>query len=124
MKPAGSTWSRPAVIVLTAVLIVLLGAIARVLTGIDAAYTDLLYLVLIPTAYWYRRHAVYPGILVAVLHIVATYIVTGHVGAETLVRAGMLIVIPYVLGYFFEVVGRRTEEKHFHAGESAPTCPV
>ncbi len=120
MRFAGPAWSRPAIIVLTAVLIVLLGAAARILTGIDLPYTDLLYIVLIPAAYWYRRSAVYPGIVAAVLHIAATYIVAGQVTVNTFVRAGMLIVVPYVLGYFFDVVGRRAGNKHFRAGDSDP----
>ncbi len=117
MRSTGSVWSRPAIILLTAVLIILLGAAARVLYGIDVAYTDLLYLVLVPAAYWYRRHAAYPGMVVAGLHIITVYIITGHVGINTLTRAVMLIIIPYLLGYFFEVAGRKIE-----GGHSAPAC--
>jgi HEAT repeat protein len=117
MRSTGSVWSRPAIIILTAMLIIFLGTAAQVLSGIDVAYTDLLYLVLVPAAYWYRRHAAYPGMVVAALHIVAVYIITGHVGINTIVRAALLIIVPYLLGYFFEVVGRKTSGEH-----SAPAC--
>ena len=124
MRLTEPVWSRPAIIVLTAGLIVLLGVAARVLAGVDLAYADLLYLVLIPAAYWYRRRAVYAGMLVAALHIAAEYGITGYVGTDTLVRAGMFVVVPYVLGYFFEVTDRRAGSRHFRVGEPGPGAPA
>lgn len=116
-RPTGSAWNRVAIIILTAALIILLGAATRIISNIDIAYTDLLYLVLVPAAYWYKRHAAYPGMVIAAMHIVAVYIITGHVGIDTLTRAAMLVIIPYILGYFFEVVDLRNRDRSF-----ATTC--
>ncbi|NLB00605.1 MAG: HEAT repeat domain-containing protein [Methanomicrobiales archaeon] len=123
MRLTKTAWSRLAVLILTAGLIAFLEITTHLFSNADIAYGDLFYLVLIPATYWYRKHAIYPGILIAGLHIAVDYITTGYVGANTLFRAGVIIVASYLLGHFFEIAGRHTGGLHFRIGDAgAPAC--
>jgi len=123
MRLTETAWGRLAIIVLATGIIVILETATHLLSGNGLEYADLFYLVLIPAAFWYRRQAVYLGILIASLHIALDYII-GDAGASTLVRAGLLVVVSYVLGYLFDLAAqRRADGLHFRIGEpGTPAC--
>lgn len=119
MTPEGSReWlervARPAVIVLVTVLAVSLDLAFGTVT-----YTHFFYLVLILTAFWYRRRAVTVGVLLAAVHVTIEYLFRGPPDASTLVSAGTFIIAAWLLGYLFEVASRRTGGLHFRIGEPA-----
>ncbi|MFA7562444.1 MAG: HEAT repeat domain-containing protein [Methanoculleus sp.] len=123
MRLTKTAWSRLAVLILTAGLIAFLEITTHLFSNADIAYGNLFYLVLIPATFWYRKHAIYPGILIAGLHIAVDYITTGHVGTDTLIRAGVIIVASYLLGHLFERASRHTDGLHFRIGDAgAPAC--
>ena len=118
MSPAGppksaEAWGRPAVIVLGTALVVLLD-----LASGTVAYTPLFYLVLIIAAFWYRRRAVIVGILLALAHVAVGSILYGTPDAAILVNAAAFVVAAYLLGYLFEIAGRRAGGLHFHIDEA------
>ncbi len=106
--------ARPAVIVLVTALAVLLDLAFGTVT-----YTHFFYLVLILTAFWYRRRAVIVGALLAAVHATIEYLFYGPPDASILVSAGTFIIAAWLLGYLFEVASRRTVGLHFHIGEPA-----
>lgn len=123
MRLTKTARNRLAVLILTAGLIAFLEITTRLFSNANIEYGDLFYLVLIPASFWYRKHAIYPGILIAGLHIVVDYITTGYVGTDTLVRAGIIVVASYLLGRLFEIAGRRSGGLHFRIGDAgAPAC--
>ena len=117
MSPAGPSksaeaWGRPAIIVLATALVVLLD-----LAFGTVAYNPLFYLVLIIAAFWYRRRAVIVGILLALAHVAVGSILYGTPDAAILVNAAAFVVAAYLLGYLFEIAGRRAGGLHFHIGD-------
>lgn len=124
MRLTEPVWGRLAVIALITALSVFLGLAVHALFDTDIAYTHFFYLVLIPTAFWYQKRALYVGLLLAALHVVVEYVISGSVGTDTLVRAGMFIVVSYLLGYLFELSGRRANGLHLHIGEPGPGAPA
>ena len=118
MSPAGPSksaeaWGRPAVIVLVTALAVLLD-----LAFGTVAYTHLFYLVLIIAAFWYRRRAIVVGILLATAQVTVGSILYGTPDAGILVNAAAFVVAAYLLGYLFEIAGRRAGGLHFHIDEA------
>ncbi|MCE5338949.1 MAG: HEAT repeat domain-containing protein [Methanomicrobiaceae archaeon] len=124
MRLTEPVWGRLAVVGLITALSVFLGLAVHALFDTDIAYTHFFYLVLILAAFWYQKRAVYAGILLAALHVVVEYGISGYVGTDTLVRAGMFIVVSYLLGYLFELSGRRANGLHLHIGEPGPGAPA
>ncbi len=120
MSPAGlpeiRAWGRPAIIVLIVVLSILLDLVF----GAGITYTHFFYLALVFAAFWYRRRAVYVGLVLAALQIVVDCAVSGIFGPGTLVRAGIFVAVAYLLGYLFELAGRRADGLHFRVGEPGP----
>ncbi|NLA39184.1 MAG: HEAT repeat domain-containing protein [Methanomicrobiales archaeon] len=106
MRFAEPVWSGLAIITLV------VGFSALFLTT-GTTYTDAFYLALILTAFWYRRHAVYAGILLAALHVGLDY----PPGPGALVRAAFFIAIAYLLGYLFDAVEERPGARHLRISE-------
>ncbi|WP_292365513.1 MULTISPECIES: HEAT repeat domain-containing protein [unclassified Methanoculleus] len=123
MNPAGLPgdsweWGRLAIIALATALSVLLDLIFNTVT-----YTHFFYLVLILAAFWYRRRAVAVGVLLAAVHIAVEYLLYGPPGPAILVSAGIFVAAAYLLGYLFELAGRRAGDLHFRiGGGGAPAC--
>ncbi|WP_214084338.1 HEAT repeat domain-containing protein [Methanoculleus sp.] len=123
MNPAGlpgdsREWGRLAIIALATLLAVLLDLLFNTVT-----YTHFFYLVLILAAFWYRRSAVAVGVLLAGVHIAVEYLLYGPPGPGIFVSAGVFVAAAYLLGYLFELAGRRGGGLHFRTGESgAPAC--
>lgn len=109
--------ARPAIIVLVAALAVLFD-----LAFGTVAYTHFFYLVLILAAFWYRRRAVAVGLLLAAVHVTTEYLFHGPPGPSILVSAATFIIAAWLLGYLFEVVGRRKGELHFRIDEPKPAA--
>nr|WP_303716348.1 HEAT repeat domain-containing protein [Methanoculleus marisnigri] len=123
MNPAGlpdsGEWGRLAIIAFVTAISVFLG----LFFGAGGAYTCLFYPVLVLAAFWYRRRAVYLGLLLAALHILIEYLSLRPLAPDALARAAVFVVGVYLLGYLFDLAGRRAEGLHFRVGEpGAPAC--
>jgi PAS domain S-box-containing protein len=70
--------------------------------GTDVVYTHLYYIPVILVGLWYYRKAVYLAVFLGVAHIFIAFINAGHIVPDTFIRAGIFLVVAFVVGYLSE----------------------
>jgi signal transduction histidine kinase len=66
--------------------------------GISIAYTHFFYLIIVIAGLWYGRRAIWIALFFGGLHVTVTYILTGEISPDALVRALMLCIVAFVVG--------------------------
>jgi len=70
--------------------------------GITIVYTQFFYLIIVLAGLWYGRRAVWAALLFGGLHVLVTYIMTGQVSPDALVRAVVMLIVAYAVGTIVE----------------------
>ena len=87
-------------------LLILAGLICEIgihyLLGITIVYTHFYYLIIVVAGLWYARKAIWVALFFGALHIVVSYLLTGAVSADALVRAIMMLIVAFVIGTIVE----------------------
>ena len=88
------------------VLLLLAGLASEIgvhfLLGITIVYTHFYYLIIVVAGLWYGRKAIWVALFFGTLHIVVSYILTGGIPTDALVRAVMMIIVAFVIGTIVE----------------------
>lgn len=79
-------------------LAVLLEFVVHYLLKISYVYTHLFYLVILLSAIWYKRNAVYLAFFFGILHIIVYYCNVGSISFEPIFRAIMLCIVAFIAG--------------------------
>jgi hypothetical protein len=66
--------------------------------GITIVYTQFFYLIIVIAGLWYGRKAVWVALLFGSLHVTVTYILTGLLSPDALMRAIVILIVAFVLG--------------------------
>ena len=69
---------------------------------ITIVYTHFYYLIIVVAGLWYGRKAIWVALFFGALHIVVSYILTGGIPPDALVRAVMMIIVAFVIGTIVE----------------------
>jgi K+-sensing histidine kinase KdpD len=70
--------------------------------GITIVYTQFFYLIIVIAGLWYGRKAVFVALLFGSLHVTVTYMLTGLLSPDALVRAIVMFIVAYVVGTIVE----------------------
>jgi signal transduction histidine kinase len=70
--------------------------------GIATVYTHFYYLIIAIAGLWYGRKAILIAFLFGTLHITGSYFTTGMISPDSLLRAGMFIIMAFVVGSIAE----------------------
>jgi hypothetical protein len=105
---AGSTWwqsfYRPHPVVF--LIIILAGLdleyVIHYSCGITIVYTQLYYLIIVIAGLWYGRKAVWIALFFGGLHVIVSYILTGLLSPDALMRALILLMVAFVTGSLVE----------------------
>ncbi len=69
---------------------------------IAVVYTHFYYLIIVVAGLWYGRKAILIAIVFGILHITDTYLTIGIITTDALIRAGMFVIIAFVVGLISE----------------------
>lgn len=92
--------------------------------SLQILYTNLFYIPIILAAIWYRKKVIPLAIFLGTFHIYLTYSILGNLIIGTIERAGVLILLAYVIALISEgkardeIKMRRSEEKYRSLVES------
>src|SRR5512136_1000589 len=70
--------------------------------GITIVYTQFFYLIIVIAGLWYGKKAVWVALLFGSLHITVTYMLTGLLSPDVLMRAIVMLVVAFVVGTIVE----------------------
>ena len=70
--------------------------------GITIVYTQFYYLIIVIAGLWYGRRAVWVALFFGSLHVMVTYILTGALSPDALMRCLMLLIVAFVIGSIVE----------------------
>ena len=70
--------------------------------GITIVYTQFFYLIIVIAGLWYGRKAVWVALLFGSLHVTVTYLLTGLLSPDALMRAIAMLIVAYVVGTIVE----------------------
>jgi K+-sensing histidine kinase KdpD len=70
--------------------------------GITIVYTQFFYLIIVIAGLWYGKRAVWVALLFGSLHITVTYMLTGLLSPDALVRAIAMLIVGFVVGTIVE----------------------
>jgi signal transduction histidine kinase len=70
--------------------------------GITIVYTQFFYLIIVITGLWYGRKAIWIALLFGSLHVLVTYMLTGALSPDALIRGIMMLVVAFVIGTIME----------------------
>ena len=105
---AGDSWwqsfNRPHPVVF--ILLVLAGLdleyVIHYHMGITVVYTQFYYLIIVIAGLWYGRKAVWVALLFGSLHVTVTYLLTGQLSPDALMRGCMMLIVALVVGSIVE----------------------
>jgi L-lactate permease len=66
--------------------------------GITIVYTQFFYLIIVIAGLWYGKKAVWVALLFGSLHITVTYLLTGLLSPDALMRAIVMVIVASVIG--------------------------
>jgi signal transduction histidine kinase len=69
---------------------------------IDIVYTHFYYLIIVVAGLWYGRRAVLIALFFGALHITVTYLTTGIISPDALIRTCMFVIVAFVVGIISE----------------------
>jgi hypothetical protein len=105
---AGGSWWRsfdkphPVVFILLILAGLDLEYVIHYRLGITIVYTQFYYLIIVITGLWYGRKAVWVALFFGSLHVTVTYILTGLLSPDALMRGLMLLIVAFVIGSIVE----------------------
>ncbi|WP_321505071.1 HAMP domain-containing sensor histidine kinase [uncultured Methanoregula sp.] len=70
--------------------------------GITIVYTHFYYLIIVIAGLWFGRKAIWVALFFGGLHIVVSYILTGAIPPDAVVRAIMMFIVAFVIGTIVE----------------------
>jgi K+-sensing histidine kinase KdpD len=70
--------------------------------GITIVYTQFFYLIIVIAGLWYGRNAIWAALLFGSLHVTVTYILTGLLSPDALMRAIVMLIVAFVVGTIVE----------------------
>lgn len=70
--------------------------------GITIVCMPFFYLIIVIAGLWYGRRAVWVALLFGSLHITVTYMLTGRLSPDTLMRASVMLIVAFVVGAIVE----------------------
>jgi signal transduction histidine kinase len=102
-EKGGSYWKwlttpRPYAFALLVLAGVLLEFVVHFWFGIAIVYTHFYYLIIVLAGLWYGRRAILIALFFGALHVADTYLVTGMISPDALIRAGMFVIIALIVG--------------------------
>ncbi len=71
---------------------------------VDIVYTHLFYIPIIISGLWYEKKALFPAIVLGIVHIAADYLVKDYFNAATILRSIMFCVIALTVGTLREKI--------------------
>lgn len=78
--------------------------------GITIVYTQFFYLIIVIAGLWYGRKAVWAALLFGSLHVTVTYLLTGLLSPDALMRAIVMLVVAFVVGTIVEQMRRYDDQ--------------
>lgn len=86
--------------------LILLGLILEFVVNfqlhIDTVYTHFYYLIIVVAGLWYGRKAILIALFFGVLHIIGSYLTTGILSPDPVIRALMFLIVAFVVGFIVE----------------------
>jgi signal transduction histidine kinase len=70
--------------------------------GIATVYTHFYYLIIVIAGLWYGRKAILIALLFGTLHITGSYLATGTITPDALLRTCMFVIVAFVVGFIAE----------------------
>jgi signal transduction histidine kinase len=103
----GSLWGsftepKPYAFALLILAGVLLEYVVHYWFGIATVYTHFYYLIIVIAGLWYGRKAVLIAFLFGALHITVSYLPTGTITPDALLRSCMFVIVAFVVGAIAE----------------------
>lgn len=80
----------------------ILELIVHFLFGISIVYTQFFYLIIVVAGLWYGRNAIWIALFFGGLHVAVTYITSGLLSPDSLMRAVMFCIVAFVVGIIVE----------------------
>lgn len=113
-SPEGSWWNRlneprPYAFALLILLGLLLEFFVHNQLRIAVVYTHFYYLIIVLAGIWYGRRAVLIALFFGALHVTDSWLVTGGLSPDALIRAGMFVIVAFVVGVISEQMNRYRE---------------
>jgi signal transduction histidine kinase len=71
---------------------------------ISVVYTQFYYLVVVFAGFWYGRRAVWVALFLGGLQIGVSWIITGSISPESLLRTLILVIVAFIVGSFIELM--------------------
>jgi len=102
-ETGGSWWRslntpRPYAFALLILAGILLEFIVHFWFGIAVVYTHFYYLIIVLAGLWYGKRAVLIALFFGALHIADTFLVTGTITPDALIRACMFVIVALIVG--------------------------
>ena len=98
------SFSRPHPLVF--ILLILFGLdlefVVHYYYGITIVYTQFFYLIIVIAGLWYGRRAVWVALLFGSIHVTVTYMLTGLLSPDALMRAIVMLIVAFVVGTIVE----------------------
>ncbi|MDD1681256.1 MAG: hypothetical protein LUQ35_06585 [Methanoregula sp.] len=95
--------------------------------GITIVYTQFFYLIIVIAGLWYGRKAVWVALLFGSLHVSVTYMLTGLLSPDAIVRALVMLIVAFVVGTIVEQMqgyDDQLREKNRELSEANKTMQV
>jgi hypothetical protein len=70
--------------------------------GITIVYTQFFYLIIVVAGLWYGRRSVWVALLFGCLHVTVTYLMTGLLSPDALMRAIVMLIVAFAVGTIVE----------------------
>ena len=70
--------------------------------GVTIVYTQFYYLIIVIAGLWYGRKAIWVALFFGSLHVAVTYILTGLLSQDALMRGLMMLIVAFVVGAIVE----------------------
>jgi len=104
----GESWwrsfNRPHPVVF--ILLILIGLdleyVIHYIMGITIVYTQFYYLIIVIAGLWYGRKAIWVALFFGSLHVTVTYMLTGLLSPDALMRGFMMLIVAFVIGSIVE----------------------
>jgi len=128
----GSWWQsfakpHPVLFILLVLIGLALEYVIHYRLGITVVYTQFYYLIIVVAGLWYGRRAIWVALFFASLHAMVTWILTGLLSPDALMRGLIMLIVAFVIGtiseqmrcYFDQITGQNhelsdaNEEMHF-----------
>jgi signal transduction histidine kinase len=93
---------RPYAFALLIIAGILLEFVVHFWFGIATVYTHFYYLIIVIAGLWYGRKAIFIALLFGALHITGSYLTTGTITPDALLRTCMFVIVAFVVGAIAE----------------------